>query len=43
MIVFPAVNLYGGRAVRLVNGNFAKMSVYSYNPLRLIDTFREWR
>lgn len=33
MILFPAIDLYDGRAVRLLHGDYNKMTVYSDNPL----------
>jgi len=32
MILFPAIDLYGGRAVRLYQGDYAQMTVYSDCP-----------
>ena len=32
MILFPAIDLYDGKAVRLFKGNYAEMTVYSDNP-----------
>lgn len=39
MIVFPAIDLYGGAAVRLLRGDYAKMTVYSDNILSLANDF----
>ena len=33
MIVFPAIDIYEGRAVRLLYGDYGKMTVYSDNPV----------
>ena len=33
MIIFPAIDLYDGRAVRLLHGDYNKMTVYSNSPL----------
>ena len=32
MILFPAIDLYGGKAVRLYKGDYAQMTVYSEHP-----------
>ena len=32
MNIFPAIDLYGGRAVRLYKGDFANLTVYSEHP-----------
>ena len=32
MIIFPAIDLYEGKAVRLVRGDYARMTVYSEHP-----------
>ncbi len=32
MILFPAIDLYDGKAVRLFKGNYAQMTVYSAHP-----------
>ena len=41
MIIFPAIDLYGGKAVRLFRGDYAKMTVYSDNLLDLANDFAE--
>ena len=33
MNIFPAIDLYGGKAVRLFKGDYAQMTVYSDDPL----------
>ncbi len=35
MFIFPAIDLYDGKAVRLQRGDYNKMTVYSNNPLDL--------
>ena len=35
MKIFPAIDLYGGKAVRLFKGDYSKMTVYSENPLEV--------
>ena len=32
MIIFPAIDLHGGKCVRLIQGDFDKETVYSYDP-----------
>ncbi len=32
MIIFPAIDLYGGKAVRLYKGDYAQMTVYNDKP-----------
>lgn len=39
MIIFPAIDLYQGKAVRLYNGNYNEMTVYSNNPLVIANDF----
>lgn len=46
MILFPAVDLFGGRAVRLFKGRYDEMTVYSDDPVSVALDFRacgaEW-
>ena len=35
MILFPAIDLYEGKAVRLFKGDYAQMTVYSNNPIEI--------
>lgn len=39
MIIYPAVDLYEGKAVRLFKGDYAKMEVYSHNPVEVAKDF----
>lgn len=39
MIIFPAIDLYGGKVVRLYKGNYDRMTVYSDNPLEIARDF----
>ena len=41
MLIFPAIDLVGGKAVRLYKGDYAKMTVYSDDPPALARSFRE--
>jgi len=40
MILFPAIDLYEKKAVRLYRGDYRQMTVYSARPLELAQTFR---
>ncbi len=39
MLVIPAIDLFGGRCVRLVKGDYGKPTVYSDDPLDVVDEF----
>ena len=39
MILFPAIDLIGGKAVRLIKGDYAQMTVYSDNPVAVAQSF----
>lgn len=39
MLIFPAIDLYEGRAVRLYKGDYAKMAVYSEDPAAVARDF----
>ena len=39
MIIFPAIDLVGGEAVRLYKGDFAQKTVYSHDPLSVAKDF----
>ena len=39
MFVFPAIDLVGGKAVRLLRGDYAQMTVYSENPAAVAEDF----
>ncbi|MDO5123348.1 MAG: 1-(5-phosphoribosyl)-5-[(5-phosphoribosylamino)methylideneamino]imidazole-4-carboxamide isomerase [Eubacteriales bacterium] len=41
MNIFPAIDLYGGKAVRLYKGDYSQMTVYSENPLEVAEKFEE--
>ena len=41
MKLFPAIDLYGGKAVRLFKGDYEKMTVYSDNPEEVAEKFKE--
>ncbi len=40
MIIYPAIDLYGGKAVRLYKGDYAQMTVYSDNPAEIAKDFK---
>jgi len=40
MIIYPAIDLYEGKAVRLVRGDYSQMTVYSDDPVSLAAGFR---
>ena len=39
MIIYPAIDLYDGKAVRLFKGDYAQMTVYSENPPEIAEAF----
>ncbi len=39
MIIFPAIDLYEGKAVRLLHGDYAQMTVYSDDPAAVGEDF----
>lgn len=39
MIIFPAIDLYGGKVVRLYKGDYDRMTVYGDNPLKIAKDF----
>lgn len=39
MNIFPAIDLVGGKAVRLFKGDYAQMTVYSEQPLQVAKAF----
>lgn len=39
MLIFPAIDLYEGRAVRLYKGDYSKMTVYSEDPAAVARDF----
>lgn len=40
MILFPAIDLYEKKAVRLYKGDYNQMTVYSENPIEIAEDFR---
>ena len=41
MLIFPAIDLYDKKAVRLFKGDYTQMTVYSDNPLSVARDFEE--
>lgn len=41
MLIYPAIDLYAGEAVRLFKGDYAKKTVYSSDPVKIAIDFRE--
>ena len=41
MIIYPAIDLYEGKAVRLLRGDYAQMTVYNDNPVAVAKAFRD--
>ena len=42
MRLIPAIDLRGGKCVRLRQGDFSAESVFPVEPLELLDRYREW-
>ena len=40
MVIYPAIDLYEGKAVRLYKGDYAQMTVYNENPAAVALDFR---
>jgi len=41
MIIYPAIDLYEGKVVRLKRGDYKQMTVYNKNPLSVANGFKE--
>lgn len=41
MNIFPAIDLFEGKAVRLFKGDYSRMTVYSENPLQIARDFEQ--
>ena len=39
MLIYPAIDLYGGKAVRLYKGDYAQMTIYNDNPVEVAQDF----
>ena len=42
MLIYPAIDLYEGKAVRLYKGNYSEMTVYSDDPLSIARDFESF-
>ena len=40
MLIYPAIDLYEGKAVRLYKGDYAQMTVYHHNPVEVALDFQ---
>ena len=40
MFLYPAIDLVGGKAVRLFKGDYAQMTVYSDDPVAVAKDFQ---
>ena len=40
MLIFPAIDMYEGKAVRLYKGDYASMTVYSADMLGVAEAFK---
>ena len=40
MLIFPAIDLYEGKAVRLYKGDYSQMTVYHHNPVAVARDFQ---
>ncbi|MDR2599974.1 MAG: 1-(5-phosphoribosyl)-5-[(5-phosphoribosylamino)methylideneamino]imidazole-4-carboxamide isomerase [Oscillospiraceae bacterium] len=41
MIIYPAIDLYEKKAVRLIKGDYAQMTIYSENPTLVAKEFKQ--
>lgn len=41
MRIFPAIDLRGGQVVRLVQGDYDRMTVYATDPVEIVSRFKE--
>ena len=41
MVIYPAIDLYEGKAVRLYKGDYARMTVYNEDPVAVAMDFKE--
>ena len=40
MVIYPAIDLYDGKAVRLFKGDYGQMTVYSEDPASVARDFK---
>ena len=43
MIILPAIDIYGGAAVRLLRGDFEQMTVYDSDPVAVARRMKKGR
>ena len=41
MKIIPAIDIIGGKCVRLTQGNYGQCKIYSANPLEMARLFEE--
>lgn len=41
MLIYPAIDIFDGKAVRLFKGDYAQMTVYGDDPAKIAETFRD--
>jgi len=41
MVIYPAIDIYEGKAVRLTRGDYSQMTVYSDDPVSVARNFRD--
>ena len=41
MLIYPAIDLYGGKAVRLFKGDYAQMTIYNDTPVEVAEDFAQ--
>ena len=41
MLIIPAIDIYQGKVVRLLKGNYDEMTVYSDDPFQYVEHFKE--
>ena len=41
MLIYPAIDLYQGKAVRLYKGDYSQMTVYSHDPAAISEKFAQ--
>ncbi len=41
MNIFPAIDIYQGKAVRLLHGDYSQMTIYSDDPVAVAKSFKE--
>ena len=41
MVIYPAIDLFEGKAIRLYKGDYAQMTVYNDNPVAVAQDFRK--